>query len=95
MPATMERTISVDRLLAQRADAKLNQYGWSFENAVARMLVAIVTVQGEPEKAFSAPTPVPARRRPGGLRGCVRIASDFDDASDEMADLFEHSSVQG
>jgi len=93
MPATMERTISVDRLLAQRADAKLSQYGWSFENAVARMLVAIVTVQGEPEKAFSAPTPVPARRCPGGLRGRVQVASDFDDASDEMADLFEKSSV--
>jgi len=93
MPATMERTISVDRLLAQRADAKLNQYGWSFENAAARMLVAIVTVQGEPEKAFTALTTVPARRVPGGLRGRVRIASDFDDASDEMADLFEHSSV--
>jgi len=93
MSATMERTISVDRLLAQRADAKLNQYGWSFENAVARMLVAIVTVQGEPEKAFSAPTPAQTRRRPGGLRGRVQIASDFDDVSDEMADLFEHSSV--
>jgi len=93
MPATMERTISVDRLLAQRADAKLSQYGWSFENAVDRMLVAIVTVQGEPEKAFSAPTPVTARRRPGGLRGRVQVASDFDDASDEMAELIEKSSV--
>lgn len=93
MPATMERTISVDRLLAQRADAKLSQYGWSFENAVARMLVAIVTVQGEPEKAFISPSPGPAQRHPGGLRGRVRISPDFDVASDEMADLFEKSSV--
>jgi len=93
MPATMERTISVDRLLAQRADAKLSQYGWSFESAVSRMLVAIVTVQGEPEKAFAVPEPSSVRRRPGGLRGRVRVSSDFNDSSDELADLFEHSSV--
>jgi len=93
MPATMERTISVDRLLAQRADAKLSQYGWSFENAVARMLVAIVTVQGEPERAFSGMSSGSARRHPGGLRGRVRIAPDFDAESDAMADLFEKSSV--
>jgi len=29
MPAVMERTVSVDRALAQRAERKLRRYGWS------------------------------------------------------------------
>ena len=32
-----------------------------------------------------------AHRHPGGLRGRIHIASDFDETPDEVADLFENS----
>lgn len=91
MPALMERTISVDRLLAQKADAKLRQYGWSLNDAIARTLIAIITAQGSPECVFTESVRQPAHRHPGGLRGRIHIASDFDETPDEVADLFENS----
>jgi len=93
MPAVMEKTVSVDRALAQRAEVKLHQYGWSFDDVVNRALVSVILVEGDPNAAFVAQTPRKGRRVPGGLKGTLRISPDFDATSDEVVGLFEHSSL--
>jgi len=93
MAAVIERTITVDSLLAQRADAKLRQYGWSMDQMIARTLLALVSVSGEPESVFVVHPRPTKSRRPGALKGRIEIADDFDESSNEIADLFEKSSV--
>ena len=48
MPATLERTVTVDRSLARRADRKLRRYGHSFDEAVNVVLGIIVAKRGDP-----------------------------------------------
>ena len=55
MPATLERTVTLDRNLAQRADRKLRRYGHSFDEAVTAMMNAIVSQRGElPMQEFNS-----------------------------------------
>ena len=48
MPATLERTVTVDRSLARRADRKLRRYGHSFDDVVNIVLNIIVAKRGDP-----------------------------------------------
>ena len=48
MPTTLERTVTVDRNLARRADRKLRRYGHSFDEAVNTVLGIIVAKRGDP-----------------------------------------------
>ena len=48
MPATLERTVTIDRSLARRADRKLRRYGHSFDEAVNVVLNIIVSTRGNP-----------------------------------------------
>ena len=48
MPATLERTVTVDRSLARRADRKLRRYGHSLDEAVNVFLNIIVSTRGNP-----------------------------------------------
>ena len=41
MPATLERTVTIDRSLARRADRKLRRYGHSFDEAVNVVLTSL------------------------------------------------------
>ena len=45
---TMERTFSVDRDLARRAERKLHRYGMNVEEAVSRVLSIVISVRGKP-----------------------------------------------
>ena len=59
MPATLERTVTVDRSLARRADRKLRRYGHSFNDAVNIVLNIIVAKRGDPlgESELEIPGP--------------------------------------
>ena len=59
MPATLERTVTVDRGLARRADRKLRRYGHSFNDAVNIVLNIIVAKRGDPfdESELEIPGP--------------------------------------
>ncbi len=59
MPATLERTVTVDRSLARRADRKLRRYGHSFNDAVNIVLNIIVAKRGDPfgESELEVPGP--------------------------------------
>ena len=59
MPATLERTVTVDRSLARRADRKLRRYGHSFNDAVNLVLNIIVAKRGDPldESKLEIPGP--------------------------------------
>lgn len=52
MPATLERTVTVDRSLARRAERKLHRYGTSFDDVVSAALMLVVSTRGMP-KVFS------------------------------------------
>lgn len=45
---TMERTFTVDRNLARRAERKLHRYGMNVEDAVSRVLSIVISVRGKP-----------------------------------------------
>ena len=59
MSATLERTVTVDRSLARRADRKLRRYGHSFNDAVNVVLNLIVSKRGGPldESELEVPGP--------------------------------------
>ena len=59
MSATLERTVTVDRSLARRADRKLRRYGHSFNDAVNVILNLIVSKRGDPldESELEVPGP--------------------------------------
>ena len=59
MSATLERTVTVDRSLARRADRKLRCYGHSFNDAVNVVLNLIVSKRGDPldESELEVPGP--------------------------------------
>ncbi|MBQ3098568.1 MAG: hypothetical protein IJC66_10475 [Kiritimatiellae bacterium] len=59
MPATLERTVTVDRSLARRADRKLRRYGHSFNDVVNVVLNLIVSKRGDPldESELEIPGP--------------------------------------
>ena len=59
MPATLERTVTIDRSLARRADRKLRRYGHSFNDAVNIVLNIIVAKRGDPfdESELEIPGP--------------------------------------
>ena len=59
MSATLERTVTVDRSLARRADRKLRRYGHSFNDAVNVVLNLIVSKRGDPldESELEVPGP--------------------------------------
>ncbi len=52
---TMERTFTLDRDLARRADRKLHRYGMSLDDAVAHTLVFIVSKRGNPLQGAAVP----------------------------------------
>jgi len=79
MPAVMERTVSVDRALAQRAERKLHRYGWSVDDALTRALTAILVVKGRPDEAF---------RFPADPEGDADLS--FDDVEDAISYLHAH-----
>lgn len=49
----------------------------------------IIGRAGRPVARLVAYVETPQERAPGRLRGRVQIADDFDEADDEIADLFE------
>jgi len=59
MPTTLERTVTIDRSLARRADRKLRRYGHSFNDAVNIVLNIIVAKRGDPfdESELEIPGP--------------------------------------
>ena len=59
MPATLERTVTVDRGLARRADRKLRRYGHSFNDAVNIVLNIIVAKRGDPFDELELEIPGP------------------------------------
>ena len=59
MPATLERTVTLDRNLAKRDDRKLRRYGHSFDEAVTAMMNAIVSQRGDPLDAAEREVPGP------------------------------------
>ena len=59
MPATLERTVTVDRNLARRADRKLRRYGHSFNDAVNVVLNIIVAKRGDPLEETGLEIPGP------------------------------------
>jgi len=79
MPAVMERTVSVDRALAQRAERKLRRYGWSVDDAFTRALTAILVTKGRPDEAF---------RYSADPEGDQDVA--FDDVEDAISYLHAH-----
>ena len=54
--ATLERTFTLDRDLARRADRKLRRYGMSMDDAVEHVFMLIVETHGRPD--FAAPLPL-------------------------------------
>ena len=48
MSATLERTVTIDRNLARRAERKLHRYGMSLDDAFAKTLVFVVSTHGNP-----------------------------------------------
>ena len=48
MPATLERTVTIDRNLARRAERKLHRYGMSLDDAFAKTLAFVVSTHGNP-----------------------------------------------
>ena len=109
MPATLERTVTVDRSLARRAERKLHRYGTSFDDVVSAALTLVVSTRGMPDVFSSAHsmitfaaqerhtlsrrTPVKRMRSPGGLTGEFWMADDFDDTPAEVIDDFENAMV--
>lgn len=68
--ATLERTFTLDRELARRADRKMRRYGLSMDDAVKYVFTLVVETHGRPD--FAAPLPLdftvdgtPMRRRRG------------------------------
>ena len=95
MPATLERTVTIDRSLARRAERKLHRYGTSFDDVVSAALTLVVSTRGMPDVFSAVPSmitfaaqerhtqprhaPVKRMRSPGGLTGEFWMADDFDD----------------
>lgn len=48
MPATLERTVTINRELAQRASRKLHRYGRTIDDVVAGALTVVVSMRGLP-----------------------------------------------
>ena len=48
MPATLEKTVTIDRALARRASRKLHRYGVNLDDAFAGALSMIVSMRGIP-----------------------------------------------
>ena len=63
---TIERTISIDRGLARRADRKLRRYGRDFNDVVTYLLNELVSRRGDP---------IPDGETPGS-----RLISSFREA---------------
>ena len=109
MPATLERTVTVDRSLARRAERKLHRYGASFDDMVSAALALVVSTRGMPKVFSSVPSmitfatqerralprhePVKRMRSPGGLTGEFWMSDDFDDTPAEVIDDFESAMV--
>ena len=109
MPATLERTVTVDRSLARRAERKLHRYGTSFDDVVSAALTLVVSTRGMPDLFSSVPsmitvatqgqhtmprhTQVKRMRCPGGLPGEFWMSDDFDDTPSEVIDDFESAIV--
>lgn len=49
MPATLERTFTLDRDLMRRAERKLHRYGRTLDDAFAYIISAVVSTRGEPK----------------------------------------------
>ena len=49
MPATLERTFTLDRDLTQRAERKLRRYGRTLDDAVAYAMTIIMSTRGLPD----------------------------------------------
>ena len=52
---TLERTFTIDRDLARRADRKLHRYGMSLDDAIADTLLFIVSKRGNPWRGAVVP----------------------------------------
>lgn len=53
---TLERTFTLDRDLARRADRKMRRYGMSMDDAVKYVFTLVVETHGRPD--FAAPPPL-------------------------------------
>ena len=109
MPATLERTVTIDRSLARRAERKLHRYGASFDDVVSAALTLVVSTRGMPDVFSSVPsmitstsqgryalsrhTTIKRMRSPGGLTGEFWMADDFDDTPADVIDDFESDMV--
>lgn len=79
--ATLERTFTLDRDLARRADRKLRRYGMSMDDAVEHVFMLIVETHGRPD--FAAPLQLdftvdgtPMRKRRGAT---LPVETGFSD----------------
>ena len=70
----MERTFTIDRNLARRADRKLHRYGTSMNDVLSAALVLVVSSRGMPD-AF-APVPSTIKFRTQGQNFVADVTPD-------------------
>ena len=58
MPATLERTVKIDRDLARRAERKLRRYGRSFDDVFSAALSRVVSSRGMPDMFAETPSTI-------------------------------------
>ena len=77
----MERTFTIDRDLARRAERKLRRYGRTLDDALEYALTLVVTVRGVPPLATPTPLVFTAGGRKMRLRrgaGIVPVVEESD-----------------
>lgn len=80
MNATLEKTVTVDRALAQRAERKLRRYGRTFDDAVEYALLMIVSVRGAPQMAATPALRFTVDGRAMRVRRGVRLVPDVEES---------------
>lgn len=78
----MAGTIQVNMHEAKSQLSQLAERVWAGERVV-------IARAGKPYLDLVPHQPQPAQRRPGRLKGCIRIAAGFDAADADIADSFE------
>lgn len=58
MPATLEKTVMVDRSLARRAERKLHRYGTSLDDVFSAALTLVVSTRGMPDVFSAVPSTI-------------------------------------
>ena len=75
----LERTFTLDRDLALRADRKLHRYGMSLDDALERMLIFVVSTRGNPwQSEVRRSVPPVIEFEVGGERFVADVMPDGD-----------------